>query len=147
VNEQPASQTNGWASASLSITEEYTVEGATVGDVNLTGLLLYDWLGWVVAKSLASETAQLIVGGTTTNISLTSTPTCFFAAKGSTAYPAGGTDVGLVTSGVTSTTVSLYDCGVVVAYNPTAPPPPLVDGPRGDRRPFPFTPGSAPQRM
>jgi hypothetical protein len=123
VNEQPLSQTNGWSmvGAGSAVTEEYSVENAATGDVNITGLTLYDWMGWAFASALAGETASLIVGGSTSNAALTSTPTLFMAAKGSTTYPAGGTDIGLITT-TALTTVSLYECGVVVAYNPTAPP-------------------------
>lgn len=118
VNERPLSQTNGWAMVGVgaAVTEEYNVEGLSVGDVDLTGATIVDWLGWIFAKSLASETASLVVGGASSNVSLTSTPTLFTQAKGSTTYPAGsGTDVGLVTA-TTATTVSLYEAGVLVAY-------------------------------
>lgn len=122
VNEQPLSQTNGWAmiGAGSAVTEEYNVEGLTVGDVNLTGASIVDWMGWVFAKALTSETGNIVVGSTQTNIALTSTPTLFLTAKGSTTYPAGtGTDIGIITA-TTVTTVSLYECGVIVAYQVVA---------------------------
>lgn len=122
VNEQPLSQTNGWSHvvSGVAITEEYNVENVSTGDVNLTGRTLIDWMGWLVAKSLAGETASIVVGGTNSNISLTSTVTGFYKAKGSTTYPAGtGTDVGIVTA-TTATTVSLYEAGIMVAYSPAA---------------------------
>jgi hypothetical protein len=104
--------------AGSAVTEEYNVENVSTGDIDLTGATLFDWMGWVFAKSLASETASIVVGGTSSNIALTSTATAFMAAKGSATYPAGtGTDIGLVTS-TTVTTVSLYECGVQIAYTP-----------------------------
>ncbi len=120
VNEQPLSQTNGWSmvGAGSAVTEEYNVQSLSAGDVDLTGQTIVDWMGWIFAKALASETASLIVGGTTSNVALTSTPTLFMAAKGSSTYPAGsGSDVGLITT-TAITTVSLYECGVLVAYTP-----------------------------
>lgn len=124
VNEQPLSQTNGWAmtGAGSSVTEEYNIQTRSAGDVDLTGLTLYDYVGWLLSKAiLVNETAQMVLGGSTFNIALTGTPTLFFKAKGSTTYPAGtGTDIGLIID-TTVTTVSLYECGVIVAYNPSAP--------------------------
>lgn len=121
VNELPLSQTNGWSHIVVgsAITEEYTVEGASVGDQDLTGATIIDYMGWIFAKALASETASIVVGGTSSNVSLTSTATSFVKAKGSAAYPAGGTDIGVVTA-TTATTVSLYECGVSIAYTPAA---------------------------
>lgn len=118
VNEQPLSTTNGWSmvGAGSAVTEEYNVESASVGDVNISGCPIVDWCGWIYASTLVSETGQIVVGGATSNVALTSTNTMFKAFKGSTTYPAGtGTDIGIVTD-TTVTTVSLYECGVLVAY-------------------------------
>lgn len=118
VNEQPLSTTNGWSmiGAGSAITEEYTIEGLTVGNVDLTGYSILDFMGWVYAKSLSSETGSIVVAGATSSISLTSTNTLFIKAAGSTVYPAGGTDIGIVTD-TTLTTVSLYECGILVAFS------------------------------
>lgn len=122
VNEQPLSATNGWSmvGAGAAVTEEYTIEGAAVGDVDISPFVLVDYMGWLFAKSLASETAQIKVGGSASNISLTSTSTYFFKIKGSATYPAGGTDIGIVTA-TDLTTVSLYEAGVLFAYKMIAP--------------------------
>ena len=119
VNERPLNTANGWSmvGAGSAVTEEYTIEGAGVGDINITGATIIDSMGWVYASALAAETADIIVKGVSSAISLTSTNTAFLAAAGSTVYPAGGTDVGIVTS-TALTTVSLYECGVMVAYTP-----------------------------
>jgi hypothetical protein len=46
----------------------------------------------------------------------------FKKIAGSSTYPAGtGTDIGLITTTL-STTVSLYECGVVVAFIPSVAP-------------------------
>lgn len=129
VNEQPLSQTNGWSmiGAGSAITEEYNVESVSAGDIDLTGQTIVDWMGWVFAKSLVGETGKILVKNTQSNIALTSTPTLFIAPASSASYPAGsGTDIGIVTD-TSLTTVSLYECGVIVAYTigaAVAPYPP-----------------------
>jgi hypothetical protein len=129
VNERPLSQTNGWSmvGAGAAVTEEYSVEGASVGDVDVSIHPIYDWSSWVFAKSLASETASLIVGGATSNIALTSTATAFQKAAGSTIYPVGSTDVGIITD-TSLTTVSLYECGVLIAFSPVVVNNPPIRG-------------------
>lgn len=121
VNERPLSITNGWSmvGAGSAVTEEYTIENAATGDVNLTGATIVDYMGWVDVKALAAETGQIIVGGTNSNISVTTSPAIFIKVKGSSTYPAGGTDIGVVTS-TTVTTFSLYECGIIVAYIPVS---------------------------
>lgn len=123
VNERPLSQTNGWSVVAVATTvEEYNIESLSTGDVNLTGATLVSIFGWVFAKALISETATIIVdNGSTTNLALTSTPTLFTQISSTpTSYPAGtGTDIGMISSS-TATTVSLYECGILVAYTPAA---------------------------
>ncbi len=119
VNERPLSTTNGWSIAATAVkTEEYNIEGQTVGDINLSGATLVDYTGWVHAKALIAETGKIRVNNVDTNISLTSTITMFTKIAASTTYPAAtGTDIGILTS-ATETTVSLYEAGIMFAYNP-----------------------------
>lgn len=121
VNEVPLSTTNGWSmiGAGGAVTEEYTIEGQSVGFVSTAGGTIIDFEGWVDASSVTSETASIIVAGSTSNISLTSTDTVFTKIAGSSTYPVGGTDIGIVT-GTTLTTVGLYECGIMVAFIPAA---------------------------
>jgi len=117
VNEQPLSVTNGWSHVVVSsaITEEYNVEGLGVGDIPIPSVVI-DLMGWLYAKALIAETAQIVLNGVNSSISLTSTNTLFTKAAGSTASPAEtGTDIGIITA-TTATTVSLYECGILVAY-------------------------------
>lgn len=119
VNERPLSVTNGWSVVAVAATtEEYNIESASAGDVDLTGATIVDYMGWVYTKALIAETAQIIVNNATSNISVTTSNAMFTKAAGSTTYPAGtGTDIGMVTS-ATATTVSLYEAGIIVAYIP-----------------------------
>lgn len=116
VNERPQSDTNGWSmvGAGAAITEEYAIENRAAGDADLTNYNIIDFMGWVRAKSLISETASIIVAGTASNISLTSAIAYFIKFTGSAIYPAGATDIGIITD-TTLTTVSLYECGIVMA--------------------------------
>ncbi len=122
VNERPQSDTNGWSmiGAGSAVTEEYAIEGKATGDIAIGASdTIVDFMGWVRAKALASETASIVVAGATSNISLTSTIAYFLKVAGSSTYPGGGTDIGIITS-TTVTTVSLYECGIIVAYIPGA---------------------------
>lgn len=120
VNERPLSTTNGWSmvGAGSAITEEYTIEGASVGDIDISAATLVDFMGWVDVKALAAETGKIIIAGASSNISVTTAAKVFTAIAGSTSYPSGGTDIGVITS-TTLTTFSLYEGGVVFAYIPT----------------------------
>jgi len=119
VNERALSTADGWSmvGAGSAVTEEYSIEGQGVGDLSTVGGTIVDFMGWVDASSLASETASIIIGGASSNISLTSAITIFTKIAGSTTYPAGGTDIGIVTT-TALTTVSLYEAGIIVAYIP-----------------------------
>lgn len=117
VNERPLSITNGWSVVAVAATtEEYNIESRVTGDVDITRAVIADYAGWVYAKTLNAETGSVIVNGVSSNISLTTTTTLFTAFAGSTTYPAGtGTDIGMVTTNL-ATTVSLYECGMLIAY-------------------------------
>lgn len=120
VNERPNSDTDGWSivGAGSAVSEEYNIEGASVGDIDISAATIVDYIGWIRSKALVSETGQIILNGVSSNVALTSAITMFTKAAGSSTYPAGaGSDIGEITS-TTSTTVSLYECGIMVAYIP-----------------------------
>lgn len=122
VNERPLSTTNGWSIVTVAsaITEEYNIQSVSAGDINITGATIVDYVGWVSANSLNVETGSIIVNNVSSNITLVNTITMFTKIAGSTSYPAGtGTDIGIITTAI-ATTVSLYECGVIVAYIPAS---------------------------
>src|ERR1035437_979441 len=122
VKKRPLSTTNGWSmiGAGAAVTEEYNIEGKSVGDIDISAATIVDWLGWVSIKSLAGETTQVIINGANVAQAITSTTTLYTKIKGSATYPAGtGADIGVITD-TSLTTVSLYECGVLVAYIPAA---------------------------
>lgn len=117
VNEQPLNTSNfvSVVGAGAAVTEEYNIESKATGDVDLTPNTVVDYMGAVYAKSLTGETAQIVVGGVASNISITSSNTMFSKPAGSATYPAGGTDIGIITD-TSLTTVTLYEAGVAFAY-------------------------------
>lgn len=119
VNERPLSTTNGWSVVAVgATTEEYNIEGKAVGDIDISTATIVDYLGWVSTKALVGETVQVIVNGNNFSQAITSTITLYTKIAGSATYPAGtGADIGMTTD-ATATTVSLYECGVVVAFIP-----------------------------
>lgn len=124
VNERPLSNTNGWSMIGVgsAVTEEYTIEGKAVGDMDITGLTIIDYEGWIDVKSLVSENGQIIVGGVSTTQNFGTVEQIAVKIAGSSTYPAGGTDMGITTT-TALTTVSLYECGIVVAFiGPPVPP-------------------------
>lgn len=118
VNERPLSQTNGWslAAAGASLTEEYNIESASTGDVDLTGKRIRAVFGWVFTKVSAGSTNSIMVDGTLTNFTNTTSAKPFRQlSPNPTTYPTGtGTDIGIKSA--TSSTHSLYECGILVAY-------------------------------
>lgn len=126
VNERALSTTNGWSmiGAGSAITEEYSIEAPATGDIDISRGTVIDYMGWIYAKAALGETGQIVVGGTSSNVSLTNANTRFYRVAGSSVYPAGGIDIGLITS-TTVTTVSLYECGVIVAFVPAVAPKPF----------------------
>lgn len=120
VNERALSTTNGWSMIGVgsAITEEYNIESSTTGDIDISTATIVDWLGWVSIKSLAGETVNMILNGASVAQAITTTITLYTKIKGSSTYPVGtGADIGITTD-TSLTTVSLYECGVIVAYIP-----------------------------
>ncbi len=127
VNERANSDVNGWSVVSVAsaITEEYNIESVSQGDIDITGATIVDYMGWLRTKALNAETGQIIVNNVNSNISITTAIKFFIKVAGSSSYPAGtGTDIGEISAAI-ATTISLYECGIIVAYIPGA----VVAGP------------------
>ena len=125
VNERALSVTNGWSiSTTTKKTEQYSIESASTGDINLTGATIIDYMGWIYAAvdSIAdSPVHNIIVGGTATAKTMATVNTMFTQVKGSSTYPAGSTDIGMDAQYTTTPHLtSLFECGIIVAYIPGA---------------------------
>lgn len=121
VNERPLSTTNGWSrSTTTKRTEEYSIESVGTGDINLTGATIIDYMGWICAgvdSTSNSPVHHIIVGGTATAKTMTTSPAMYTQFAGSSTYPAGNTDIGMDAQYTTTAHLtSLYECGIVVAY-------------------------------
>lgn len=116
VNEQPASTTNGWATTTSGLTEEYTVEGASVGDVDISsGVTYVGSMAWIYTATVGgTPTVTMIHRGATGSVTLPLANTYSYLGGLSASYPAGNTDVGLTTTD--TNTVNLWEAGLLVAY-------------------------------
>lgn len=118
VNERALSTTNGWSIQNAATqTEEYTIEGAAVGDADISAATIVDYMGWADLKVGSASTGNLIVGGVGVNKSITTSFAIYTTFKGSTTYPAGSTDIGADTNAVNQL-FSLAECGIMFAYIP-----------------------------
>lgn len=120
VNERPLATGNfvSKVGAGVATTEEYTADALSAGDQDLTGATINNIFGWVYAKSLASESPSIIIAGSNFGITLTSSNQWLSRRSDLTTY-AGNTDIGLVTD-TSVTTVTLYECGLLIVYTPPA---------------------------
>ncbi len=125
VNERPLSVTNGWSiSTTTRKTEEYTIEAKGVGDIDISNATIVDYMGWISAgvdSTSDSPVHRMMLGGTLTAKTMTTSPDVYLQMGGSSTYPTGGTDIGMDAQYTTNPHVtSLYECGIVVAYIPGA---------------------------
>jgi predicted enzyme related to lactoylglutathione lyase len=124
VNERPLSETNGWSfSNTTRKTEEYNIEDAATGDVDLTGATIIDWMGWAwsnVNSTANSPVHRIITAGTLTAITESTTAQMFTHIQGSSTYPPGtGADIGIDAQYTTTAHLTrLFESGVIVAYIP-----------------------------
>jgi hypothetical protein len=125
VNERPLS-TSSYVSVTPTSTqtEEYTLETRSQGDIDLTHATIVGYMGWMDAKIASTSNSpvmKIIVAGTSTSKTLTTSNAVYTQVAGSTSYPAGNTDIGM--SAAYTTTghlVTLNECGIAVAYIPGA---------------------------
>jgi hypothetical protein len=124
-NERPFSTTNGWrVSNTTRVTEEYTIEAASVGDIDMTGGTLIDMMGFIVASvnsTADSPVHRMIIGGTTFAKTMGTANAIFTQIAGSSTYPTGGTDIGIDAQFTTTPhQTRLYEAGVIMAFIPAA---------------------------
>lgn len=116
VNEQPASQTNGWSIQSASLLSElYEVEGVAVGDVDITGKTVVDYGGWILAKCGVASTGNMVVASIVRVTDFPTSATVLRAYSGTTSIASSDEAIGVNNNSVNQL-FSLYECGVFVAY-------------------------------
>jgi hypothetical protein len=119
VNERPLSTTNGWSCVNCNLlSEDYFIENAATGDIDLTGLTLVDYVCWgYLSVAAATEGIAMLCDGSSSTKTLTTTPTLFTSIKGSTTYPSDATGhIRFRTASGSTHTDQLYETGIIFAY-------------------------------
>lgn len=104
-------------------TEEYNIEPANTGDVNLTGVTIVDSMGWIsanIASTSNTPVDKIILNGTSTTVTMATSFATYTQIAGSTSYPAGsGSDIGMSAQYTTTGhLVKMDGAGIIVAYIP-----------------------------
>lgn len=118
VNERPISETNGMQQAgSTQVDQDYTLQTASAGDVDLTGVTLVARTAWIWAKRGSGTTGSpsLIDNGGVSAITLNTTSALFRLVTDSASYPSNIAGIGLRSGGNTADAF-LYDGGTLIAY-------------------------------
>lgn len=118
VSEIPLSTTNGWQHAGVSdVQENYTIQAASVGDVDVSTKRIVGHIAWIRAKGVASGagTPKIMNNGTETAIVLTATITPYFSATTTSVYPSNAAGVGMRSTNYTDDAF-LYECGQLIVY-------------------------------
>jgi glycosyltransferase involved in cell wall biosynthesis/transposase len=116
VNEQPLSTTNGWSTSVATQRENYTLENASTGDVNVSSKTLIADEAWAYAKTGATCSGEAITNnGNDTSIALTTSYAMYTNIRTSTSYPSSSSGVGLQSCTNTST-ISLAEAGMLIGY-------------------------------
>jgi hypothetical protein len=123
VNQRALSEAKGWGETTTTATREnYGIESAATGDVNLTGATQIAYVGWVWAKKGAggSGSPAITLNGVDTTIALATTSAGYFSAfVDSGTYPTNAAGIGMLASGAGADTF-FYEGGVLVAYIPAS---------------------------
>lgn len=119
VNERPLSTSNGWSIQNAAKkTEEYNIESISGGDVDISNFRIVDYMGWAYTQVGSASTGNIILNGSATNISVTTSYSMFTKAAGSGTYPPNtGAVIGVDTNTVNQL-FSLAECGVLFAFAP-----------------------------
>lgn len=118
VNEVPLSDTNGWQhAASTDVQENYTLQAASAGDVDITGCTVLGRTAWIRAKGAAggAGTPKIMDDGTETAVVLTASPALFKVTTTSATYPSNSAGIGMRSTNNADDTF-LYECGTLIAY-------------------------------
>lgn len=120
VNERPLSETNfRQHAASTQVSQNYTLQTAGTGDIDLSSASIGGYMGWVWAKkSEAGGSHSLTLNGSDHPIQLTTSPALHWFAVTGSGYPDNVAGIGLVSGGSAADTF-LYECGAVIAFTPS----------------------------
>ena len=99
-------------------TENFAIENAATGDVDLTGLSVYGYMTWVQASGVSTD--KIWDNGSTFAPSPSNfgTAAVKWHATTTTTYPSNSATCGMDRPSNSSTDAILNECGVIFAYNP-----------------------------
>lgn len=131
VNERPLSETSfRQETRALAFAQNYTLQAASVGDVDISGETLAGYMPWAWVKrgsGTMEDSIALVANGVQvldwTNLVLNTTPHLIKTGVVSSSYPSAAAGIGMVSNNETADTF-MYECGVVVVYE--GPPNPNV---------------------
>ncbi len=119
VNERPISETNGWSDTSVtSQAENYGLETASAGDVDISTATVVARTAWVWAKQsvAVAGSPQLTDNGTNNALTLTTTSALYTVITTSSSYPSNAAGIGMKSAGVIADATNFYECGTIIAY-------------------------------
>jgi len=120
VNERPPSETNyRQQAASSRARQNYNIQAADDGDVDISSETVVGIMGWLRARrslTIGAGTPSFTLDGTDYGIIVPgSSPVTMFKGLMQSTYPSSSAAIGLV-SGATSVDYFLYECGVIPVY-------------------------------
>lgn len=118
VNERPVSLTNyRQQAASSQVLQNYTLQAADVGDVDISDETYIGYMGWAIAKKGAGTGtgAGLTVNGVTTDVTLQTSAGLLKAGVFDVNYPSNVAGIGMRSIDGDADTF-LYECGLIEVY-------------------------------
>jgi len=121
VNERPPDDANYRQQAASTLARQnYTLQAAGEGDVDITGMDVVGFMGWIrggKSTPFGGGAPKITVDGVDYNLTLTTTASYVTKPVTRSGYPSNPAGIGMVSTG-SSVDVTLFECGVVVVYTP-----------------------------
>ena len=127
VNERPINTSANLYSATANARENFTLQSASQGDVDISNAGMVADEAWIYAKSSTTCTGEITNNGVDASIGLTTTNNRFDSIGVNANFLSGDQGVGI--QNCASGTVTLEEAGMLVAYTPNNPSYTLTDYP------------------
>ncbi len=118
INERPVSGTNGWSRNVANQRENFGIENAATGDVDISSQRLIASQGWIYGRRNATSCtgSRITFNGTDTTITLGNFEETYVSPiTTSSTYPSNAATIGMQ-SCTNTATISLLEAGVIMAY-------------------------------
>ena len=117
INERPLSETNYLSTATNTSRENFTIQSASSGDVDISKATILADQAWIDTQITSAGCAgEITNNGTDTSVTFLTSETLFTNYANLTKYPTGNQGVGI--QSCSTNTLKLYEAGVVIAYIP-----------------------------